>query len=230
MRQVGVFHRDISFENIMVRRCDGVVYGVLNDFDLALDLRQTSEELAQQGRTQITGTRLFMARELLQPKFQVPHSGRHDMESLFWVVIWFIYRYQDGQERALGSDESRPFDDWLATPNLAAMKSQFLINRGADCKLPPVWKDAWIQWARNLTYLHLDAATQKTRFLESLEYANPMAPEQRETLESQLDTLDFKDDSTAWKAFIKVITGASPEDYPLNPLYRDYDRLSAIQF
>lgn len=228
MRQVGIFHRDISLENIMVRRCDGGVHGVLNDFDLALDLHSPD---ASEGRAQITGTRLFMARDLLTPEPLAVHSGRHDMESLFWVVIWFIYRYENGGEYEPGPTESKTFDDWLDTSDLESKKASFLLGEGGGRKPRLVWQPAWATWVRELCDLYADAGKARSRLLRDLKDANPNNTAQREVFEDRINQLVFRDDSTAWKAFIEAITGDSPEDYPLDTkICQNYDEISAVKF
>lgn len=228
MRQVGIFHRDISFENIMVRRCDGEVHGVLNDFDLALDLYIKKSE-ADKSRAQITGTRLFMAHELLDPKSPAVHSGRHDMESLFWVVVWFIFRYRPSKGGGTRGTPRIALDDWLVTSDLASKKSGFLF-KPLTLESDSVWEKSWKTWVRVLSRLHHDAITARQRLLEDMHDAEVNNPMQRELIISRIGGLVFRDDSTAWKAFLEAITGESPEDYPLDTsrFVEDYDLLSAI--
>lgn len=85
----------------MFREVDGLVYGVLNDFDLAVSLdgqkKGVENDSIRRGRT---GTRPFMAIELLESSSNVPngliHYPRYDWESIIWVVIWIVSRYHDG--------------------------------------------------------------------------------------------------------------------------------------
>jgi hypothetical protein len=57
-----ILHWDISQHNLMLRKEDGRVYGVLNDLDLAVDADVKSASLKQR-----TGTKPFMAIDLLRP-------------------------------------------------------------------------------------------------------------------------------------------------------------------
>jgi hypothetical protein len=89
----------------MYRCVDGQVIGVLNDWDLAA-FRDKEETTSKQR----TGTRPFMAIDRLLTK-PPRHMYRHDLESLFYVLIWFCTRYDNGQEI-----ESPPLENW-AEPN-----------------------------------------------------------------------------------------------------------------
>ena len=62
------------------------MYGVLNDFDLAVFRDVQSPSLKQR-----TGTKPFMAIDLLQRNAAV-HMYRHDLESMFYVLIWITSR------------------------------------------------------------------------------------------------------------------------------------------
>lgn len=87
-----VLHRDISVHNLMLRKKSGKVYGVLNDFDLSVttNINNTSSK-------QRTGTQPFMAIDLLQPDPPV-HKYRHDLESMFYVLVWITSRFDSGEE------------------------------------------------------------------------------------------------------------------------------------
>ncbi|KAJ6552378.1 hypothetical protein B0H10DRAFT_1968423 [Mycena sp. CBHHK59/15] len=63
-KKTDTIHRDISIGNLMFHEIEGKVYGVLNDFDLALRLSDTTPSTSKQR----TGTKLYMAIDLLVPK------------------------------------------------------------------------------------------------------------------------------------------------------------------
>ncbi|KAJ3715618.1 protein kinase [Lentinula guzmanii] len=71
----GILHRDLSIGNIMFRRIEGKVYG-----GPASDFR--------------TGTRPFMSVDLLDPDWKGGHLYRHDLESLFFIMICLACRYE----------------------------------------------------------------------------------------------------------------------------------------
>ncbi|KAK7453968.1 hypothetical protein VKT23_011480 [Stygiomarasmius scandens] len=91
-----ILHRDISMQNIMVRRVGDKTYGVLNDLDLASELTKRQGASSKHR----TGTRPFMARELLRPGSSgTRHLYRHDLESIFYVMLCLCSRYNlDGKE------------------------------------------------------------------------------------------------------------------------------------
>ncbi|KAJ7882819.1 hypothetical protein B0H14DRAFT_1458935 [Mycena olivaceomarginata] len=80
---VKIIHRDISLSNLMFKRMDGRLYGVLNDLDLAIQY----DEVRLSTSKQRTGTKPYMARDLLvanPPK----HLYRHDLESFLYVLAF----------------------------------------------------------------------------------------------------------------------------------------------
>ncbi|KAJ3538974.1 hypothetical protein NMY22_g4948 [Coprinellus aureogranulatus] len=91
-RKLGkVLHHDISEGNLMVLKLAGeTVKGVLNDWDLAKivsgdDSNPSSAEVR-------TGTPPFMAHDHLG-RTHFPHWFRHDLESLFYILIWAALHY-----------------------------------------------------------------------------------------------------------------------------------------
>ena len=71
----------------MFRRERGVVYGVMNDFDLG----QISDVERKGYKGERTGTRLFMSisLHLEEGQTQIPkHIERFDLESVFYVMFW----------------------------------------------------------------------------------------------------------------------------------------------
>ncbi len=77
-----VLHRDISETNLMFHRFHGKVYGVLVDFDNALDLATPTAPNEWH-----SGTKPFMAVDRLKSK-PPPHIYRHDLESFYYVLLW----------------------------------------------------------------------------------------------------------------------------------------------
>ena len=87
-----ILHRDISLNNLMLRKEGDKAYGVLNDFDLAVDADVKSASSKQR-----TGTKPFMAIDLLRDHPSV-HMYRHDLESMFYVLVWITSRFHNGEE------------------------------------------------------------------------------------------------------------------------------------
>ncbi|KAJ3811494.1 kinase-like domain-containing protein [Lentinula aff. lateritia] len=91
-----ILHRDISDGNIMVRVKNGKKYGVLNDWDLAIWVDQRDGISTSQFRT---GTRPYMAHEQHSPDWEGPHRYRHDMESLFYVILLLATLFSNPSEK-----------------------------------------------------------------------------------------------------------------------------------
>ncbi|KAF8271773.1 hypothetical protein EI94DRAFT_1719985 [Lactarius quietus] len=106
-----ILHRDISLNNLMLRKEGGNVYAVLNDLDLAVDV-----DVQSQPSKHHAGTMPFMAIDLLGRDPTV-HLYYHDLESLFYVLVWITTRYHNGKEIA-----NPPLQDW------ADGEGQLLLN------------------------------------------------------------------------------------------------------
>ncbi|KAJ3883177.1 protein kinase [Lentinula edodes] len=105
---VGILHRDLSSGNIMFRRIDGKIYGVLNDFDLSSRVRDMDNGPTSNQRT---GTRPFMSLDLLDPTWKGGHFYRHDLESLFYIILCLACRYE---APCVPAAEPRPFSQWFS--------------------------------------------------------------------------------------------------------------------
>ncbi|ETW75476.1 hypothetical protein HETIRDRAFT_164389 [Heterobasidion irregulare TC 32-1] len=62
----------------------GKPYGILIDWDLAIDMK-SRDSVSSRHRT---GTGPFMAVDHLGPKMGSPYFYRHDLESLFYILLW----------------------------------------------------------------------------------------------------------------------------------------------
>jgi Fungal protein kinase len=135
----GIFHRDISVNNMMYRKKSGKIFGVLNDYDLAI----FKSNDAPSSKTR-TGTKPFMAIDLLGNPTDV-HRYRHDLESMFYVIVYVISRYHNGEEI-----DDPPLQGWeeLGEVMLKAEKKAFLGD-----VLPPA----------TLAFENFDIWTEKMR-------------------------------------------------------------------
>ncbi|KAJ3871635.1 protein kinase [Lentinula edodes] len=104
---VGILHRDLSSGNIMFRRKDDKIYGVLNDFDLSSRVADMDKGPTSNQRT---GTRQFMSRDLLCPTWNGGHLYRHDLESLFYIILCLACRYERPN---VPVPEPRPYASWF---------------------------------------------------------------------------------------------------------------------
>ncbi|KAF8874969.1 hypothetical protein BD779DRAFT_1678453 [Infundibulicybe gibba] len=107
------------------------IHGVLNDYDLARCGRPTGPQSMQK-----TGTKQFMAVDLLNPFISYVHLYRHDLESLFYVILFHLCKHSKDGEHSVPSLEA-----WLEAPQdrLHQMKLAFFNQMAAP--LPPVQKD-----------------------------------------------------------------------------------------
>jgi len=110
--KLGIHHRDISNGNLMYYRKNGHLFGVLIDFDLACLEGMPSENQRR------TGTRPFMASDLLLGEGPFEHLYKHDAESFFWVAVY---------DSALDSSLVRQWGNFDNT-TLCSQKSFYIIH------------------------------------------------------------------------------------------------------
>jgi hypothetical protein len=119
---------------MMFHRNDGKLYGVLNDFDLAVRLNESPRSTSKQR----TGTKPYMAIDLLVAEPPV-HLPRHDLESFLYVLVCLTCQI-----------EGSPLAEWkyLRMDDLYDKKNTVLTNK----PFPPI-KDEFenFQFARWVT-------------------------------------------------------------------------------
>ncbi|KAF8870808.1 hypothetical protein CPB85DRAFT_1353643 [Mucidula mucida] len=187
-----ILHRDISINNIMFRVDEhGNYFGVLNDFDLA-SLRADLDS-----RTPIsmrrTGTPPFMAMDLQNPYTQnvdVKHLYRHDLESLFYVILMFVVRHKvktpptDDEHARLQLDDHPALECWFdptkSWGDLQAIKITFFLKFSEHIKkmIKPDFKafENWVLWLRRLISLGLAAKREAEHAKSALFGDGPDAP------------------------------------------------------
>ena len=109
--------------NMMYHKKDEKVFRVLNNYDLAIFTSNNTPS----SKT-CTGTRPFMAIDLLGKPTDM-HWYHHNLELLFYVIVYVTSRYHEGQEI-----NDPPLQDWeeLREVTLKAAKKAFLSDM-----LPP---------------------------------------------------------------------------------------------
>ncbi|KAK7007367.1 other 1 protein kinase [Favolaschia claudopus] len=162
-----IMHRDVSLNNMMYREVQGKVYGVLNDFDLAVlvgnnPLLSTSK--------QRTGTKLYMARELLEldPSGPTPsHLYRFDLESLFWVLVIISCHYENGKEIETAK---QPFHNWyrLGSKALGSEKASFMSGIAGRWQTTPGFSGFYFL-IHDLRDLFKDMTDRRDKFFLDLE-------------------------------------------------------------
>jgi serine/threonine protein kinase len=154
-----ILHRDISLNNLMLRKEGDKVYGVLNDLDLAIsaDIKSTSSK-------QRTGTKPFMAIDLLPPDPLV-HVYRHDLESMFYVLVWITSRFHDGEEIA-----DAPLQEWAdqGGATLVDKKHSFILSEPP----PPTSEfDLFGRWVVSLQKMMRNGFSARTEYRSELAIA-----------------------------------------------------------
>jgi len=135
----GILHRDLSMSNIMYRIIGGKVYGVLTDYDLSSWVASLNSDYTKTSQ-QRTGTPPFMAYELLNGS-KAPHMYRHDVESIFYIMLILATHYdvcaptegKDGGIRMRQDLKELPYQEWFDQPSyklLAAFKQTSIWDLG----------------------------------------------------------------------------------------------------
>ncbi|KAJ3892939.1 protein kinase [Lentinula edodes] len=111
-----ILHCDISSGNIMFRRKDGKIYGVLNDFDLSARVEEMNKSDIR------TGTKPFMSLDMLDSYWKGGHLYRHDLESLFYVMLCLASRYE---QPGVAAVEPRAYSLWFSGTNREIFHDKF---------------------------------------------------------------------------------------------------------
>ncbi|KLO10695.1 hypothetical protein SCHPADRAFT_999386 [Schizopora paradoxa] len=103
LHESGIVHRDISFRNILLYEHEGVLRGVLIDYDYAVSFERAAS-IAKR-----TGTLPFLSLDQLRETPLFPHNYFHDLESLFYVMIWTFTFYSgpNSQKRRFSKIQNR---------------------------------------------------------------------------------------------------------------------------
>lgn len=137
----GILHGDLSPGNIMYRIIEDQIHGVLTDYDLACWKAALTTDGAKTSQ-QVTGTTPYMAQELLKGTSPV-HLYRHDVESLFYVMLVICgchtirrTRVGTGSENTLRiviRSGKLPYQDWFEERDyvVGLLKGSFFFD----------WKD-----------------------------------------------------------------------------------------
>lgn len=118
-----MLHRDISIGNLAYEEAEGELSIIILDFELAVRLDDVNN-----GRNSFrTGTAPFMAREVLDGfKTSYTHSLHHDLESVFYVIVWHAAGYRGSNLPKKGD----PLRSWRkgGYENMRLAKDAFLEN------------------------------------------------------------------------------------------------------
>jgi hypothetical protein len=182
------------------------VYGVLTDYDLSSwteDLKPDCSKTSQQW----TGTPPYMAQELLRGT-SATHLYRHDLESLFYVMLLMCGRHELANEK-VGSATGplqmvmrggyRPYQGWFKQQDYEVLGCQkfCFFSRFKPIELSPCFKDfcAWLRPLRSsfkrgfwLKSIHEDEPEEQQGLVGS---AAEIVPFDDETLGGHIDYSSF---------------------------------------
>ncbi|KAJ3900553.1 hypothetical protein F5879DRAFT_407564 [Lentinula edodes] len=140
-----ILHRDISEGNIMVREKDRQKYGVLNDWDLAIWLKEWKEGSTSKFRT---GTKPYMAYEQHSSQWQGPHRFRHDLESVFYVILLLVSLYSSPTEKVrFPSTGDHRYEKWHKQDDGVLLGQKGNIVRAGDWQpFPQLFFSGFTLW------------------------------------------------------------------------------------
>ena len=135
----GILHRDLSLGNIMYRIIEGQVHGVLTDYDLS-SWKAALTAYDAKSSEEATGTTPYMTQELLKG-ISPAHLYRHDVESLFYVMLTMcgcraICRTRgvdgEGELQVVVGKGKLPYQSWFEGRGyvLGCIRGTFLYHRG----------------------------------------------------------------------------------------------------
>jgi hypothetical protein len=142
----------------MLRKEDGHVYAVLNDLDLAVNA-----DVQRQSSKHRTGTKPFMAIDLLSGESTV-HMYRHDLESLFYVLVWITSRFHDGVEI-----KNPPLQDWAEGKPQAVVKAKGFFILTAPFQSTEGFQ-SFRHWVTSMRKTFIDGLSAKSQVDPSLSY------------------------------------------------------------
>ncbi|KAK7468923.1 hypothetical protein VKT23_003419 [Stygiomarasmius scandens] len=192
-----ILHRDISMANIMFRRINGLVYGVLNDFDLASRLPPPDKPTSLQR----TGTKPYMSHDLLDPTWEMGHVYRHDLESLFYVVLILCCHYEKhpSSSQLQKTRRQRPFDIWFSGSHKTVWRDKTAwLTLSDPIEVTPLF-DGFESSLVELKYNIADGHSAKDRFKRGIDMGQRKNDEHGRDDEDEDD--DDDDDSTSDSPF-----------------------------
>ncbi|KAF9514943.1 hypothetical protein BS47DRAFT_1392037 [Hydnum rufescens UP504] len=129
----------------------------------------------------------------------IPHHVRHDMEAMYWVLVWFTFQYEDGKEI---SATQRPLEKWVTSPYLDDVKNSFLHT--IEGHPTPPFSSLDISWIIPLSKLFSQGHGQLTSYNRYVHLGeSPVFPP---------DAV-FSHDSSMWTAFWNVLNPDKHVDF-----------------
>lgn len=123
-----LLHRDLSVYNLMYEVGNVIIFGILNDYDLSVILKDDKVLPAASSKHR-TGTAPFMAHELLNTRRSVEHLYRHELESFLYIMVWTAVVYRG---RARPEGKKKPLMQWFVGDWLSISEEKFLFFISRD--------------------------------------------------------------------------------------------------
>lgn len=177
----GILHHDISIGNLMFYREEGRAIGVLCDWEFAEHTRKKPESKDRDGSSKAPsrrwiGTAEFMAMDCnnaMTSREPPPHLYRFDLESFFWIAVWFCRWFRPERHDFGDCDFATPsYRNILAWKRLTLVQNAIFASRFENTD--PTYRELVDTWIKDLRdYLkplteHLD--DMKT-FRELIDYS-----------------------------------------------------------
>ncbi|KAJ2827378.1 hypothetical protein IWW50_001924 [Coemansia erecta] len=126
LKHCRILHRDISEGNILVRRDDTGVHGMLIDFDHAIDI--TDQGYAK--RTERTGTLPYMSIGNLENS-ETERTALDDWESIIYMLCWIGTFGWNSKTRRAAPDPDMDINNWKngSIKMIARAKRSFMNTR-----------------------------------------------------------------------------------------------------
>ena len=179
------------------------IYGVLTDYDLSSWTASLKTDYTKTSQ-QRTGTPPYMAYELLSGTSDT-HLYRHDVESLFYIMLIMCGRHVIGrtngasegaEQRVVMREGILPYQNWFNQQDydvLASLKVA-LFSGVVAIKLSPTFED-FRTWLKELRYCFSDGFDAKSAYEKRKERAGSsagqFAPFDDETLGGHVDYSSF---------------------------------------
>jgi len=143
------------------------VKGVVNDWDMSSKLGEDGNVI-RSAAIHRTGTAPFMACDLLNQNVEWPHYYRHDLESLFYILLWAAIHYdlEKGEQYRNRGMAHPQFEGWVSDSR--GKKFIFLSSEeGMDeifSNIGPGFESLKTEWLVPLWTLFHDVYVNKPRW------------------------------------------------------------------
>jgi hypothetical protein len=138
---------------------------------------------------------------------EMPHHVRHDMEAMHWVLVWFTFRYQNGDE--IPTPPQRPLEKWVTSSVLNDVKNSFLHHHIEGHPTRP-FSSLLVSWISPWNSLFRGGHN------ELVKYNFQCSDEKTKEVPTQIvfphDSVFF-DDTSMWTAFWNVLNPDNHIDF-----------------